>query len=150
MLVADGTLTSNGPLRQFLINTAFWIILCQIPRLLLYYKYMLKQTDWFVTTMLSQEGNGWSPPPHSFLEACYLQLAFPKMKLNLRGKIRNNVLKIHQNSQQVWTRIMKKELTICFQYCKTDGQYINSIAVLWSHDAKYGHLHKSLFKRTFL
>ena len=40
--VVDGTVTSNGPLRQFPINTAFWIILCQISWLLLYYKYVLK------------------------------------------------------------------------------------------------------------
>lgn len=40
--VVDGTVTSNGPLRQFPINTAFWIILRQISWLLLYYKYVLK------------------------------------------------------------------------------------------------------------
>jgi len=110
MLVADGTVTSNGPLRKFPINTAFWIILCQTSLLLLYYKYMLKQTDWFVTTMHTHKENGCSSPPQSFLEACYLQLAFPKMKLNLKGKIRNNVLEIQQNSQQVRTKIMKKNL----------------------------------------
>jgi hypothetical protein len=49
--------------------------------------YAETETDWFVTTMHSQEANGCSPPPQSFLEACYLQLAFPKMKLNLKGKI---------------------------------------------------------------
>jgi hypothetical protein len=63
--------------------------------------YAETETDWFVTTMHSQEGNGCSPPPHSFLEACYLQLAFQKMILNLKGKIRNNVLEIQQNSLQV-------------------------------------------------
>jgi hypothetical protein len=45
------------------------------------------ETDWLVTTMHTQEGNGCCPPAHSFLVACYLQLAFPKMKLNLKGKI---------------------------------------------------------------
>ena len=63
--------------------------------------YAVTETDWFVITMHSQEGNGCSSPPHSLLEACYLQLAFPNMKLNLKGKIRNNVLEIQQNSQQV-------------------------------------------------
>jgi hypothetical protein len=63
--------------------------------------YAETENDWFVTTMHSQERNGFSPPPHSFLEVCYMQLAFPKMKLNLKGKIQNNVLEIQQNSQQV-------------------------------------------------
>jgi len=45
--------------------------------------YAETETDWFVTTRRK-----WlQSPPHSFLEVYYLQLTFPKMKLNLKGKI---------------------------------------------------------------
>ena len=107
------------------------------------------ETDWFITTVHSHEQNGCSPH-HTHSLNSYLQLDFPKMKLNLKGKIRNDDLEIQQNSQHARTRIMKKELQIFFQYCKTVGQYINSTAGLRSHDAKFGHLHKYLFTMTFL
>jgi hypothetical protein len=42
----------------------------------------------------------------------------------------------------------KKGFKTCFQYCKIAGQYINNMAVLLSHDAKFSHLHKYLFIKT--
>jgi hypothetical protein len=35
VLLVDGTVKFNQPLRHFLVNRAFWIVQCQIPQFLL-------------------------------------------------------------------------------------------------------------------